>query len=938
MREMSKLCQHIGHCLQSLRTALSAAAVLMAFPLALEGETMDSLYTIYLNAAGHEKTLTANKIFMELRQRDFIDTLMQFDKSDRGVIVEVHTHYQMADYFFNKGQFEQSMLACKRARDMTEPTTDDHLRSEIMGLLANSHFRLGNYDKALEALITAYQIDKKLGDDKLISSDLNTFAAIYLAMQQPQPGISYIEQAIAIERKQNRPDRLAIRLGMASELYLMDGQTEKALETIKEAYEIDYRDGREERAAVRLSQLGAVLEAQNKLEEAQKTVSKALAILEKHQSIYSTAVCHNQLGSIAFKQGNTEAAIAHHKKALEQSIKCGATSVERKAEHGLWQAMREENPVVAMIHLERYTALSDSLHQHIASAQMNVMNATLMNMEQDEISKEANHRRWLTLLLGSFLSIVSLVALGMMFIAWRRSKRALQLQQQTQKMRAHFIDNITHELHLPLTIIIDAGQQLQQGVKTSSEENRRMGDIISTHGNKMLSLINQLLDIDAANSLKPEMTAGDIAMFVRMLVDNFKDSANRKNIMLEFVSPVHSLNVMFAPERIRKIVQSLIENAIKFTPEKGSITVKLDSPERGRVLLQVINTGIGIPPQEKEKLFEPFYNNNGVDTVVSLALVRQLVLSIGGSIDVESTPGVGTTFTIGIPCTPTSGYGISDEDGSSTAEGDRPSNDATRHRPLVLIAESNDDFAFFIAHHLRKDYELRFVNDGVEAMNYARDLVPDLIIANMTLPVMNGKELIRQLREDKDLAHIPVIAMTPNPSEEERVACIQTGADIVLVKPFNSTEMRLQVKHLISQHALLKQRYAKICIQAPVSPSDNKDNQFIHRLMDVAEAQMSRGNVDIDQIAAALSISRKVMRERVMAITGLTPVAFVLRVRLNKAENLIKKSDLPLTAIANKCGFQNLSHFSKAFKQQFGVSPLQYRKHHGTIWKDDTHE
>ena len=932
---MKKSIQPIGHCVR----ALWIAVLLVAFPLVMCGETMDSLYTIYLNASGSDKVLTANKIFTELHQREVIDTLMHFGKSDKTVEVEIHTHYWMAEYFFNQGQFEQSMLACKRARDMKDTSTDDHLKSEIMGLLANANFRLGRYDKALESIITAYHIDKRLGDNELISSDLNTFAVIYLAVQQPQPGISYIEQAIAIERKVGKPDRLAARLGIASELYLMDGQIDKAMQTIKEAYEIDRRNGREDKAAVRLSQLGAVLVAQDQLEAARDTVSKALTILERSQNIYSASVCHNQLGDIALKQGNNDVAITHYKKALEQSIKCGAPMVERKAEHGLWQAMRLSDPAVAMIHLERYTALSDSLSSHIASVQMNVMNATLHNMEQDDRNREADHNRWLMILVGCLLSLIILVAVGMLFNAWLRSKRVLQLQQQTNELRSHFIDNITHELHTPLTVIIDAGQQLQQGVKTTGEETRRMGNIISTHGNKMLGLINQLLDIESASNLKPEMKAGDLVMFVRMLVDNCQEAAHRQNVMLEFHSSVHLLNVMFAPEHIRKIVHSLIANALKFTPSRGSITVKLESPERGRAVLQVSDTGKGIPPQEKDRVFEPFYqgNNNdeGVDTVVNLTLVKQLVLALDGSIDVDSGPDRGTTFTISIPALPSAGYETVSEDSSSAnADGGIPMAEATRQRPLVFIAENNDDFAFFIAHYLRHDYELRFANDGMEVLINARDLAPNLILANMTLPVMDGKSLLKELREDENLNHIPVIAMTSNPSEEERVACIQAGADVVLVKPFNSTELQVQVDHLISQYTLVKQRYASIQIEAPSSPTNDEDKKFIHRLMDVTIVQLNKGNVDIDLIATAMQMSRATLRSKVMAATGLTPVAFVLRVRLNKAQYMITHTDLALSAIANKCGFQNISHFSKAFKQQFGVSPMQYRKQNKTSWND----
>ena len=212
-------------------------------------------------------------------------------------------------------------------------------------------------------------------------------------------------------------------------------------------------------------------------------------------------------------------------------------------------------------------------------------------------------------------------------------------------------------------------------------------------------------------------------------------------------------------------------------------------------------------------------------------------------------------------------------------------------------------------------------------------MVPDLIITNMKMPVMDGRQLIEHVRKNKSLNHIPIIAMTTSTSDQERMACIRAGADAVLVKPFNSDELRLLTGQLITMRSLLRERYVK---SAPaVTPTEsgtkkmsNEDKEFINRLIDIIHAHMAKEDlvIDIDNISAALSLSRKQLRSRIAAITGMTAVAFVLQVRLNYAQRLITTDDAPLTTIAKRCGFQTLSHFSKAFKQQFGISPQQFRK------------
>ncbi len=588
--------------------------VMLVCPLAMAGGAVDSLYNLYLNAAPKSKAEMAQKILVQLKQEQITDVDTHFDKSANDKLMDARTHHSMAEYYLIQGQYEASMLASERARELLGSIDDERLKSEILGVLANAHYRLSNYDKSLEAILAALKIDKELDDQELISCDLNTLAAIYLSVERPDQGIVCIDKAIAMERKMNNSDHLSIRLGTACELYLMDGQIDKAMQFIKEAYDIDKRNGHEENAAIRLSQLGAVYEAMSMFDKAQASVTQALKVLEGTTNVYSTALCHNQLGSLAAKTGHPDEAIAHYKKALELSIKCGAPKAELTAERGLWQTMREDNPAVAMLHLERYTTLNDSLHAHIEAMQTNVMTTTAINMEKNALSKDAKHDRRLLTLASSLLALMTLVTIGGLIYVWRRNKRALQLQRQANDMRSRFIDNITHELHTPLTVIINAGEQLRKGVKTTGEENRHLGEVIHNHGNSMLGLVNKLLDIedtrDSLSNNKPTTRQGDIILFVRLLVENFAERAHQQHILLEFTSPFKTLSVNFIPESIRKIVHLLIENAFKFTPQGGSITVDVDAPDKGWVRLRVSDTGKGIPVQEQNRIFEPFYQGD----------------------------------------------------------------------------------------------------------------------------------------------------------------------------------------------------------------------------------------------------------------------------------------------------------------------------------------
>lgn len=910
-----------------------AAVALLFTSMPVASHTIDSLYQVFLVADATHKTDAANTVMRHLHEARYCDTLTQFSNKDKLAVVQARTHYQMAEYYFEEELFEDALEAANQAQDWSGDVKNRQFDNDVVRLMANAHLGLGNYDKALEKLLEAYKIDKQVGSDELICIDLNTLAGLYLIVQLPGPGINFIEKAIAIERKLKRADQLAVRLGLASKLYLMNKQPDKAMIAINEAIAIDEKSGNDEKRAYHLVQKAAVLEEQGQSSQALALLLKALPPLVKSENHYSLALCYNQLAGLYSKASNKQLALSYYKKALEQSIKCGSSKAERTAEYGLWESMRETNPSIAMHHLERYTALNDSLHNNILTTRMRVLEATLLNQEQQEQS--SRNRNFITWAITLLLLMACLIAAGLFYV-WRKSKRALALQQQTHQLRSHFLANITHELQTPLTVVMNSGQQLMESPKTSAEERKQLGKMLLSHGQRMLKLVNNLIDIENTRdgAEVPSSKQGDIVMFIHMLVDNFTELANKQRIDLVFLPQMASLFVVFFPDYIRKIVHILIDNAIKYTPAGGKISVTFATAESNKMRITVSDTGKSIPASELNHIFEPFSqgfndDDDGVETALELSLVNQLVNKMGGTIAVNSMAGVGTTFTIDLPMRlDDSSFIESKEQVQQFAEHRiNGSNDSTQ-KPMAFVVENNEDVAFFIASHLHNNFNLRFANDGYEAYSNAQDLVPDLIVTSINMPVMGGKELIARLRANAALNHIPIIAMTSSTSDQERIQCIEAGADAVLVKPFNSNELTLLANKLTKQRSSMRNHIVKTRVNDSSAQStlSKEDKAFINKLIDVVHSQMVKGDVDMEHIAAALSISRKQLRTRVHSITGLMPVAFVLRVRLNYARRMVRNEDTPLTIIAQKCGFQNLSHFSKAFKQQYNISPQQYRK------------
>ena len=906
------------------------------------GGTIDSLYHVFQfsNADKAVKVNAVNEVARMMHDQEITDTLYRCNKNDDTRAIEATMHYLMAEYYYDTGQYENALQEAQQAHDLMRRGHPDKFQSDVLGVLSNTQYRMEEYDEALRTLLEAYALDQKLNNKELISSDLNSLAAIYLAVEQPAQGLQFIEQSIAIERSLGRPDRIATRLGMASELYLINDEPAKAMSAINEAISIYQQARKPEKVAVKQVQKGAVLEKMDRLEDARRIIEQALPALTHDGATYSLAVAYNQLGSIMLKLGHRQQAIDYYKQALDLSIKCGTPKIERTAERGLWEAMRDSNPQGALLHLERYTELNDSMLVEMAATRINVMNVTNQDTEQHALDQKNEALGRLVKWLGLGLVILLAAGLTAMLYSRRRLKRALTIQRQNQVLRDHFFDNITNEFQTPLSVVMNAGQQLLSADKASAAENKRLGQMIVSHGHNMLNLVNQMLDLEKvkANIEQPDTKRSDIVMFVRMLVERFQEQAQLKLIDLAFITPVNSLTVTFAPEYIERILRSLLESAIEYTSRNGKITVKLNATEPGWMRLVVADTGKGIPEEERSHLFEPMNQSrngdDGVNTALRLTMVHQVVLAMNGRIDVDSQLGKGTTFTIDFPVPRADGDGT-DSESQLVAEEHVRQPGGEGYKPLVFIVENNDDIAFFIASKLGKSHNLRFARDGREALQNAQDMVPDLIITDMIMPIMGGKQFIDQVRAHPGLSHIPIIAITAISSDKERIECYEAGADAVLVKPFNTDELLLLSQRLISQRAALRERYMRIgtstANDSPDKEMSRDDKEFISKLVDIIPSHMVKGNIDMDSIAAALSMSRKQLRERITAIMGMTPVAFVLQVRLNYASNLIVNSDTPMTAIAQQCGFSNQAHFSKMFKQQFGVSPQQFRKDHNNM-------
>ena len=611
----------------------------------------------------------------------------------------------------------------------------------------------------------------------------------------------------------------------------------------------------------------------------------------------------------------------------------------------------------ALTAYEQATAMQDSV---LDMEKVNRIQNTSLSIERNRREREISEARLRmererTMRYVGFIvsGVVLLVLAGVLVVVLytnrlrRRNHLALK---RLAAVRENFFTNLTHEFRTPLTVILGATSRLQRGELAAGETPASLYEMITRQGRSLLTLINQLLDISKVKSSigHPDWRRGNIVTFTRMLVATHQEWAKAKHIDIQFASKENDIEMDFVPDYVRKVINNLLSNSIKYTPNHGSIYVTL-ARSGTDLRVRVADTGRGIDPEELPHIFDAFYqganNTEHVGTGVGLALVKQIVTSMHGEIEVSSQLGQGTVFTIlqslrqaghkklqpldttaPLPAEPA--HPLLEESDIVLPQGLANADDNSRTAPLVLIVEDDRDVAYYIGAQLQQRYSLRYASDGNEGLALAQELMPDLVITDLMMHGCDGFELCQKMHESEALNHIPIIILTAKTADEDRIRGISAGADYYMTKPFNSEELAVRVDHLIEQRRLLRKKYSQAMIQDKASDVQlsKYDRDFINKLADLVHAQMPKGNVDVETIASRLCMSTKQLRSKVMTITGQNPNAYILQLRMNKARRLLASTQAPIGDIAMQCGFDDSAYFSRVFKQLFKTTPSQYRK------------
>ena len=897
-------------------------------------------------------------------QRLQLDTTTNHTKNIDSLIQSVNTHR-------TSGDLEREMAA--------------------LAALGHGYQTASQYADAVKTHELQLHLAEMLDDTLMKTSALNDIGVNYRRLGLYYDALDYHLRALETCQSYAEEDMnekmlkcKAIAYNGAGNVYLSIGSYQKADEMLRKALAVEKRLNSHLGMNVDLANLGSVYENRGLIDSAWIFYKGSMYHSELANSYTGKAYGHMNFGRIYALQGNYRKAIEEFRESMnlvhtdrdlwlwmqpalslaDAYVEAGMTDSARIQ---LDSAQATAHRIAAKEYLSKIDRVRAKLNEHEGNHKLALMLYKQADMREDSMVNARNlfeietlqrvisdrqHQRiedirkhefqreqwWKRLSMIALFLVTGLLGI-VLYIQRLRRKSLLELKH-ILTVREHFFTSITHEFRTPLTVILGLTQDLQQ---YPASEVQNKAQIISRHGNGLLTLINQLLDITKVKSSigNPNWKRGNIEAHILMIVETYREYAKQRNIDLQFMSQ-GPVEMNFVPDYANKVLNNLLANAFKFTPEFGQIKVKLHQQNK-HLFIDVFDTGQGIAPEDIQHVFEPFFQGQDcsapIGTGVGLTLVKQIIDAVGGTISVESTINQGTTFHLIIPIRSLQCAKTLVEKTDETISSNEPlipiqnfslfDSEEEDTQTRLLIIEDNRDVAAYIGSLFTEHFAVSYASHGEEGLEKAIDLVPDLIITDLMMPKMDGLELCRCVRANEIINHIPIIVVTAKVTEEERIKGIAAGADAYVTKPFNNEELRTRVEKLLDRHRSLRCKYcdSQANEHSEESQPSEAERLFLSKTVDHIYALLDKRQLKVATLAERLCMSQRQFYRKIVAITGESPATFVLRIKMQRASILLKtKVELSIEDIALKTGFEHVSSFYHAFKKVYGVTPSKYRK------------
>lgn len=587
---------------------------------------------------------------------------------------------------------------------------------------------------------------------------------------------------------------------------------------------------------------------------------------------------------------------------------------------------------------------------YLKGALVTKANANVLLMQNEEMNKQTarlnalhgkvdtylvqyNHQKMYIVL----FSIILLLLIGIMVYIYRTILMKRRIEEEANKAKLQFFTNISHELRTPLTLIADPVNYIIHDDNLNSQQ-RSMLQIVQRNVLVLTQLVSEILDFRKVQNGKMELRLSDfnLAESMKQWIKLFSVSAQKKHITISMDAP-DTIMLRADQDKIERICYNLLSNALKYTSEGGEISL-MAKEEGGRVMISVADNGCGISSDELPYIFDRFYQakNAGRGTGIGLAIVKAFTELHHGEVSATSIEGKGSTFTIHIPVRQKGE--VTNQPIEKIEQLVEPSSaqevpNQARHideliqpyqtdKPEVLIIDDNIDIRTYLRSVLSEKYNVSEAADGKVGLELARKIVPDIVLSDIMMPVMDGLAFCQQLKTDKAISHIPVILLTARSLDEQRAEGYEHGADAYLSKPFSLRLLLSRIDNLIESRKKLNQTWSKGVEDDEIGNISNEiDKSFLKQLRKIIQENLANSDLSVEQIGDEIGLSRVQLYRKVKALTGYSPVEIVRKARLTRARHLLQTTERTVSEVAYAVGFSTPSYFSKCYKDEFGENP-----------------
>lgn len=513
--------------------------------------------------------------------------------------------------------------------------------------------------------------------------------------------------------------------------------------------------------------------------------------------------------------------------------------------------------------------------------------------------------------------------------------------QEMDEMKLRFLTNVSHEFRTPLTLILTPLEKLMKSI--SDKNDQKLLETIERNTKQLLGLVNQLLDFRQLDlhGLRFNPSYGDIVAFLKDVCDIFADSFQKKSIQFHFSSTLDTFFFQFDHEKIQKVLMNLLSNSLKFTPNHGKVSVNIEFVANeidnyDEIIIKVTDTGIGISEEDKEKIFDRFYQSEGhqhmglTGSGIGLNLAREMVQLHSGSIDVKSTLGKGSVFMVHLPIEEQEETIPDKVEEVEEITAPLEIQEGQNGQQAVLLVEDNQEFRTFMKETLSEHYKVYEAIDGQDGISKVHEAHPDLIISDVMMPKLDGLEMCKKLKGDLRTSHIPLILLTARTADQDKIKGLEIGADDYITKPFKMDLLMLRVQNMMDKQKRTQKRFQK---KVDINPSEIEistiDEKLIKKAITLVEKNISEPKFSVEDLSHELGMSRVYLYKKLMAITGKSPIEFIRIIRLKRGAQLLEKSQMTISEVAYEVGFNSPRYFSKYFEEEYGVLPSVYIKKFG---------